>query len=173
MSKLLEVKNLKTTFKTHVGDVQAVRGVSFQLEKGEALGIVGESGCGKSVTMMTIMRLLGNNSKIEADNITFDGLDITNATEKEMRLIRGNDMSMIFQDPMTSLNPLFTIGDQLTEHLIKHKKISKKQARQEAIKMLDMVGIPSPEKRLKQYPHEFSGGMRQRVMIAMSLICEP
>lgn len=173
MSKLLEVKNLKTTFKTHVGDVQAVRGVSFQLEKGEALGIVGESGCGKSVTMMTIMRLLGNNSKIEADNITFDGLDITNATEKEMQLIRGNDMSMIFQDPMTSLNPLFTIGDQLTEHLIKHKKISKKQARQEAIKMLDMVGIPSPEKRLKQYPHEFSGGMRQRVMIAMSLICEP
>ena len=173
MSKLLEVKNLKTSFKTHIGDVQSVRGVSFHLDKGEALGVVGESGCGKSVTMMTIMRLLGENAKIEAENITFDNKDITKPTEKLMQTIRGNDMSMIFQDPMTSLNPLFTIGDQLTEHLIKHKKISKKEAKEKAIKMLDMVGIPSPEKRLKQYPHEFSGGMRQRVMIAMSLICEP
>lgn len=173
MSKLLEVKNLKTSFKTHIGDVQSVRGVSFHLDKGEALGVVGESGCGKSVTMMTIMRLLGENAKIEAENITFDDKDITKPTEKLMQTIRGNDMSMIFQDPMTSLNPLFTVGDQLTEHLIKHKKISKKEAKEKAIKMLDMVGIPSPEKRLKQYPHEFSGGMRQRVMIAMSLICEP
>ena len=173
MSKLLEVKNLKTSFKTHIGDVQSVRGVSFHLDKGEALGVVGESGCGKSVTMMTIMRLLGENAKIEAENITFDDKDISKPTEKLMQTIRGNDMSMIFQDPMTSLNPLFTVGDQLTEHLIKHKKISKKEAKEKAIKMLDMVGIPSPEKRLKQYPHEFSGGMRQRVMIAMSLICEP
>ncbi|WP_370829989.1 ABC transporter ATP-binding protein [Clostridium sp.] len=173
MSKLLEIKNLKTSFKTHIGDVQSVRGVSFHLDKGEALGVVGESGCGKSVTMMTIMRLLGGNAKIEAENITFDDKDITKPTEKLMQTIRGNDMSMIFQDPMTSLNPLFTVGDQLTEHLIKHKKISKKEAKEKAIKMLDMVGIPSPEKRLKQYPHEFSGGMRQRVMIAMSLICEP
>lgn len=173
MSKLLEVKNLKTSFKTHIGDVQSVRGVSFHLDKGEALGVVGESGCGKSVTMMTIMRLLGENAKIEAETITFDDKDITKPTEKLMQTIRGNDMSMIFQDPMTSLNPLFTVGDQLTEHLIKHKKISKKEAKEKAIKMLDMVGIPSPEKRLKQYPHEFSGGMRQRVMIAMSLICEP
>ena len=173
MSKLLEVKNLKTSFKTHIGDVQSVRGVSFHLDKGEALGVVGESGCGKSVTMMTIMRLLGENAKIEAETITFADKDITNPTEKLMQTIRGNDMSMIFQDPMTSLNPLFTVGDQLTEHLIKHKKISKKEAKEKAIKMLDMVGIPSPEKRLKQYPHEFSGGMRQRVMIAMSLICEP
>ena len=173
MSKLLEIKNLKTSFKTHIGDVQSVRGVSFHLDKGEALGVVGESGCGKSVTMMTIMRLLGENAKIEAENITFDNKDITKPTEKLMQSIRGNDMSMIFQDPMTSLNPLFTVGDQLTEHLIKHKKISKKEAKEKAIKMLDMVGIPSPEKRLKQYPHEFSGGMRQRVMIAMSLICEP
>ena len=173
MSKLLEVKNLKTSFKTHIGDVQSVRGVSFHLNKGEALGVVGESGCGKSVTMMTIMRLLGENAKIEAETITFDDKDITKPTEKVMQTIRGNDMSMIFQDPMTSLNPLFTVGDQLTEHLIKHKKISKKEAKEKAIKMLDMVGIPSPEKRLKQYPHEFSGGMRQRVMIAMSLICEP
>ena len=173
MSKLLEVKNLKTSFKTHIGDVQSVRGVSFHLDKGEALGVVGESGCGKSVTMMTIMRLLGENAKIEAETITFDDKDITKPNEKLMQTIRGNDMSMIFQDPMTSLNPLFTVGDQLTEHLIKHKKISKKEAKEKAIKMLDMVGIPSPEKRLKQYPHEFSGGMRQRVMIAMSLICEP
>lgn len=173
MSKLLEVKDLKTSFKTHIGDVQSVRGVSFHLEKGEALGVVGESGCGKSVTMMTIMRLLGENAKINAEKIIFDDKDITKPTEKLMQTIRGNDMSMIFQDPMTSLNPLFTVGDQLTEHLIKHKKISKKEANEKAIKMLDMVGIPSPEKRLKQYPHEFSGGMRQRVMIAMSLICEP
>lgn len=173
MNKLLEVKNLKTSFKTHIGDVQSVRGVSFHLNKGEALGIVGESGCGKSVTMMTIMRLLGENAKIEVETIKFNDKDLTNPNEKLMQTIRGNDMSMIFQDPMTSLNPLFTIGEQLTEHLIKHKKISKKEAREKAIKMLDMVGIPSPEKRLKQYPHEFSGGMRQRVMIAMSLICEP
>lgn len=173
MSKLLEVKDLKTSFKTHIGGVQSVRGVSFHLEKGEALGVVGESGCGKSVTMMTIMRLLGENAKINVEKIIFDDKDITKPTEKLMQTIRGNDMSMIFQDPMTSLNPLFTVGDQLTEHLIKHKKISKKEANEKAIKMLDMVGIPSPEKRLKQYPHEFSGGMRQRVMIAMSLICEP
>lgn len=173
MNKLLEVKNLKTSFKTHIGDVQSVRGVSFHLNKGEALGIVGESGCGKSVTMMTIMRLLAENAKIEVETIKFNDKDLTNPNEKLMQTIRGNDMSMIFQDPMTSLNPLFTIGEQLTEHLIKHKKISKKEAIEKAIKMLDMVGIPSPEKRLKQYPHEFSGGMRQRVMIAMSLICEP
>ena len=173
MSKLLEVKNLKTSFRTHIGDVQAVRGVSLYLDKGEALGIVGESGCGKSVTMMSIMRLLADNAIIESDEIIFNGKDITNPTEKDMQEIRGNEMAMIFQDPMTSLNPLFTVGDQLTEHLIKHKKISKKEAKNLAIKMLDMVGIPSPESRLNQYPHEFSGGMRQRVMIAMSLICDP
>lgn len=173
MSKLLEVKNLKTSFRTHIGDVQAVRGVSFHLDKGEALGIVGESGCGKSVTMMSIMRLLADNAMIDSDAIIFNGQDISDPTEKEMQEIRGNEMAMIFQDPMTSLNPLFTVGDQLTEHLIKHKKISKKEADELAIKMLDMVGIPSPESRLKQFPHEFSGGMRQRVMIAMSLICEP
>jgi len=173
MSKLLEVKNLKTSFKTHIGDVQSVRGISLDLNKGEALGIVGESGCGKSVTMMSIMRLLAENAVIDADSIIFDGKDITNPKEKEMQNIRGNDMAMIFQDPMTSLNPLYTVGEQLTEHLIKHKKITKKEATKKAIEMLELVGIPSPEKRLSQYPHEFSGGMRQRVMIAMSLICEP
>ncbi|MBQ6820016.1 MAG: ABC transporter ATP-binding protein [Clostridium sp.] len=173
MSKLLEVKNLKTSFRTHIGDVKAVRGVSLYLDKGEALGIVGESGCGKSVTMMSIIRLLADNAVIEADEVLFNGKCITNPDKKQIQDIRGNEISMIFQDPMTSLNPLFTIGDQLTEHLIKHKKISKKEAMEEAVKMLDMVGIPSPESRLKQYPHEFSGGMRQRVMIAMSLICKP
>lgn len=173
MNRILEVKNLRTSFKTHIGNVQSVRGVSLYLDKGEALGIVGESGCGKSVTMMSIMKLLENNAVINADEIKFDDKDITNSSEKEMQRIRGNEMSMIFQDPMTSLNPLFTVGEQLTEHLIKHKNISKKEANEKAIKMLDLVGIPSPEKRLSQYPHEFSGGMRQRVMIAMSLICEP
>lgn len=173
MERILEVKDLKTSFKTHVGDVQAVRGISLYLEKGEALGIVGESGCGKSVTMMSIMRLLSYNAVIDAESIMFNGKDITKPTDKSMLKIRGNEMAMIFQDPMTSLNPLFTVGDQLTEHLIKHKGVSRKEAKEAAKKMLELVGIPSPEKRMKQYPHEFSGGMRQRVMIAMSLICEP
>lgn len=173
MSKLLEVKNLRTSFSTYAGDVQAVRGVSFYLDKGEALGIVGESGCGKSVTMMSIMRLLSDNGKLTDGEITFDGKMISGYSEREMESIRGNDIGMIFQDPMTSLNPVFTVGDQLIEPLIKHRKISKKEATEQAIKILELVGIPSPEKRIKQYPHEFSGGMRQRVMIAMSLICEP
>ena len=146
MEKLLEVKNLRTSFKTHIGDVQSVRGVSFHLDKGEALGIVGESGCGKSVTMMSIMKLLEENAVINADSIVFDGKDITNLKEADMQKLRGNDMAMIFQDPMTSLNPLFTVGDQLTEHLIKHKKISKAEANKKAIEMLKLVGIPSPEK---------------------------
>lgn len=173
MSRLLEVKDLRTSFTTHIGDVHAVRGVSFHLDKGEAIGIVGESGCGKSVTMMSIMRLLSDNGKIAGGEIVFDGKDISKADESAMESIRGNDIGMIFQDPMTSLNPVFTVGDQLIEPLIKHKKISKKEAREVACKMLGLVGIPSPEKRMKQYPHEFSGGMRQRVMIAMSLVCEP
>lgn len=173
MEKLLEVKDLKTSFKTNVGEVQAVRGVSFHLDKGEALGIVGESGCGKSVTMMSIMRLLADNGKLTGGEIHFDGKDISNVKESVMEGIRGNDIGMIFQDPMTSLNPVYTIGDQLMEPILKHKKISRAEAKKEAIEMLSLVGIPSPEKRMKQYPHEFSGGMRQRAMIAMSLICKP
>lgn len=173
MEKLLEVKNLKTSFNTHLGNVQAVRGVSFHIGKGEALGIVGESGCGKSVTMMSIMKLLAKNANIKSDEIIFNGKDISNFSEREMEKIRGAEMGMIFQDPMTSLNPVYTIGDQLMEPLLKHKGMSKEEARKEAIKMLGLVGIPSPEKRMKQYPHEFSGGMRQRAMIAMSLICKP
>ncbi|MBE6063689.1 MAG: ABC transporter ATP-binding protein [Clostridium butyricum] len=173
MEKLLEVKNLETSFKTNVGEVHAVRGVSFYLNQGEALGIVGESGCGKSVTMMSIMRLIDSNGKIVNGEINFDGKDISKIKDSEMNSIRGNDIGMIFQDPMTSLNPVFTIGEQLMEPLLKHKGMSKEEARKEAIEMLGLVGIPSPEKRMKQYPHEFSGGMRQRAMIAMSLICKP
>lgn len=173
MERLLEVKNLKTEFKTNVGQVHAVRGVSFYLDKGEALGIVGESGCGKSVTMMSIMRLLADNGKIADGEIHFDGKDLSKAKDSDMDSIRGNDIGMIFQDPMTSLNPVFTIGDQLIEPLIKHRGMKKDEAKKHAVEMLKLVGIPSPEKRMKQYPHEFSGGMRQRAMIAMSLICEP
>ncbi|WP_294348349.1 ABC transporter ATP-binding protein [uncultured Clostridium sp.] len=173
MEKILEIKGLKTSFTTHIGDIQAVRGTNFYLNKGEAIGIVGESGCGKSVSMMSIMGLLSSNGKIVDGEVLFNGQDISKATEKEMEQIRGNKISMIFQDPMTSLNPVLTIGDQLTEPLIKHKGMNKKEAIAEAIKMLGLVGIPSPEKRINQYPHEFSGGMRQRVMIAMSLICNP
>ena len=173
MEKILEVKELKTSFKTHIGDVKAVRGVTFHVNKGEALGIVGESGCGKSVTMMSIMKLLAENAKIDCKEILFNGEDISKYSEKQMEEIRGEKMGMIFQDPMTSLNPLYTIGEQLIEHYMKHKKASKKEAWEKGIEMLGLVGIPSPEKRMKQYPHEFSGGMRQRAMIAISLMCEP
>lgn len=173
MEKILDVKDLRTSFFTHVGEVKAVRGVSFSLAKGEALGIVGESGSGKSVTMMSIMKLLQENGKVVGGEVNFDGKNIKDMPEKEMEKIRGNDIGMIFQDPMTSLNPVFTVGQQLTEPLIKHRKISKKEAEKLAVDMLNLVGIPSPEQRMKQYPHEFSGGMRQRVMIAMALICDP
>ena len=171
--KLLDVKNLKTSFFTHVGEVKAIRGVSFHLDKGEALGIVGESGSGKSVTSMSVMKLLQHPGKVTEGELIFDGEDLVKKTEKEMQSIRGNDISMIFQDPMTSLNPVYTIGDQIMEAIIKHQKMSKNDAKKKAIDMLKIVGIPSPEKRVNQYPHEFSGGMRQRAMIAMALSCEP
>lgn len=173
MTKLLEVKNLNTSFYTYAGEVKAVRGVSFDIDEKEAVGIVGESGCGKSVTMMSILRLLGDTGKIKEGEALFNGVDLVKITDKEMLKIRGNDLSMVFQDPMTSLNPVYTIGNQLMEPLLKHKNMSKSEARAKCIELLNMVGIPEPEKRLKQYPHEFSGGMRQRVMIAMSLTCEP
>ncbi|TDT58413.1 ABC transporter ATP-binding protein [Fonticella tunisiensis] len=171
--KLLEIRNLKTSFYTHVGEVKAVGGVSIDLNKGEAIGIVGESGSGKSITMMSLMGLLSENGKIIDGEIIFEGRDLAKLSEEEMQKIRGNEIGMIFQDPMTSLNPVLTIGDQLMEPLIKHKKMSKKEAWDRAVQMLSLVGIPSPESRMKQYPHEFSGGMRQRVMIAMALACEP
>ncbi len=171
--KLLQVKDLKTSFFTHVGEVQAVRGVSFDLAAGEALGIVGESGSGKSVTSMSLMKLLQYPGVIKEGEILFEGVDIVGKSEKEMRRVRGNDIAMIFQDPMTSLNPVYTIGNQIIEAILEHQNVTHAQAKQKAIKMLELVGIPSPEKRLSNYPHEFSGGMRQRAMIAIALSCEP
>ncbi|WP_400163428.1 ABC transporter ATP-binding protein [Brevibacillus sp. TJ4] len=171
--KLLEVNNLKTTFHTDAGQVQAVRGISFHVNKGETVGIVGESGSGKSVSMLSIMRLLPDNARVNADLLAFDGEEILDMDQKEMRKIQGNEIGMIFQDPMTSLNPLFTIGDQLIEPIRIHQKLSKAEAKKRAIEVLKLVEIPSPESRLNQYPHEFSGGMRQRVMIAIAISCNP
>lgn len=176
MSKnILEVKDLKVSFRTYVGEVQAVRGVSFELKKGEVLAIVGESGCGKSVTAQTIMRLIPSPpSVIKGGSIKFDGkTEITRCSDKEMEKIRGSEMGMIFQDPMTSLNPTMTIGKQITEGLIKHQNVTRTVANERAIEILKMVGISNPEGRIHQYPHEFSGGMRQRVMIAIALACNP
>lgn len=171
--KLLDVIDMKTSFFTHVGEIQAVRGVSFHVDKGEALGIVGESGSGKSVTSMSIMRLLQYPGTIKEGKIMFKGRDIVERSDREMRAIRGNEIAMIFQDPMTSLNPVYTIGDQIMEAVIQHQRISKNEARLKAVEMLTLVGIPDPEKRVDNYPHEFSGGMRQRAMIAIALSCQP
>ncbi|MFR1708605.1 MAG: ABC transporter ATP-binding protein [Clostridium sp.] len=173
MNNLLEVNNLKTSFYTQFGEVQAVGGVSFNLEYGEVMGIVGESGSGKSVTMMSIMRLLDENGKVKDGTVKFEESDLVALGEDAMSKIRGNEISMIFQDPMTSLNPLMTIGNQIMEPLRIHKKMTKEEAHKKAVELLHLVGIPSPESRMKQYPHEFSGGMRQRVMIAMALTCNP
>ena len=170
---LLDVKNLYTGFTTDDGMVKAVRGISIHVNQGESLGIVGESGCGKSVSMLSIMHLLADNAILKADAVTFNGEDLLHKSIKEMRKYQGNEISMIFQDPMTSLNPLFTIGEQITNPLMRHKKMSKKAALEKAAQVLDQVGIPDPQKRLKQYPHELSGGMRQRVMIAIAICCDP
>lgn len=171
---LLQVKNLAVSFSTYRGKVKAVRDVSFSVDEGKTIGIVGESGCGKSVTSHAIMGLLPReNSKIEHGQIIFNDRNITDLSEKEMNRLRGNEIAMIFQDPMTSLNPVLTIGTQIQESLFLHKKLTKQQARQRAIELLNLVGIPSAEMRLDDYPHQFSGGMRQRVMIAMALSCEP
>lgn len=171
--KLLQVKNLKVHFKTFGGEVQAVRGVTFDLHKGETLAIVGESGSGKSVACKTIMRIMSSNALIKDGEILFDGKDLTKLSEKEMESIRGKDIAMIFQDPMTSLNPTTTIGKQIAEGIIKHQGLSKEEAMKKAIELIDLVGIPFPEKRAKQYPHQFSGGMRQRIVIAIALACNP
>lgn len=174
MEKILEVKDLHVTFSTYGGTVKAVRGVDFHLNKGETLAIVGESGCGKSVTSNAIMRLIPDPpGKISNGTILFKGKDLTRYSEKQMRDIRGVDISMIFQDPMTALNPTLTIGTQLMEGLRQHHKVSRARALQKALEMMDLVGIPNPKERLKQYPHQFSGGMRQRIVIAIALICEP
>ncbi|MFD1172474.1 ABC transporter ATP-binding protein [Oceanobacillus picturae] len=174
MEKILEVTDLHVTFRTYGGTVKAVRGVNFHLNKGETLAIVGESGCGKSVTSNAIMRLIPDPpGKISNGSIRFKEKEITRLTEKQMRSIRGVDISMIFQDPMTALNPTLTIGTQLVEGLQQHRKISASEAKAKALDMLELVGIPNAVERLKQYPHQFSGGMRQRIVIAMALICEP
>jgi oligopeptide transport system ATP-binding protein len=175
MEKILEVKDLRVSFHTYAGEVQAVRGVSFYLNKGETLAVVGESGCGKTVTSKSLMRLIpeppGEIKK--GSKILFDGKDISLMSEKELRELRGSDISMIFQDPMTSLNPTMTIGKQISESLVIHRGMSKTEAMNEAIKMLDLVNIPDASTRARQYPHEFSGGMRQRAMIAIALACNP
>ena len=173
--KLLEVKNLKINFKTYAGVVQAVRGVNFDLKQGETLCIVGESGSGKSVTSNALMKLIPQPPGIYAEGeILFEGRDLIKHSEKEMTKIRGNEIAMIFQDPMTALNPTMRVGKQIMEVILKHnKRATKDEAKQRAIELIDQVGIPFPEKRFKQYPHEFSGGMRQRIVIAIALAAEP
>src|SRR5712671_4394690 len=173
MSHLLEVKNLHTYFQTPEGLVRAVEGVSFYLDRGELLGLVGESGCGKSITALSIMRLVAPPGKIVAGEILFAGRDLLKLSNAEMRSVRGNDVAMIFQDPMTSLNPVFTVGEQIAEALRLHRKLSRKDARAAAVDAMREVSIPDPELRVNDYPHQLSGGMRQRVMIAMALACDP
>ncbi len=170
---LLDIKNLRTTFSTQVGQVRAVRGLNLTVDYGESVGIVGESGSGKSVSMLSVMGLLPVNAHVNADSIMFDGRELTTMDEREKRKMHGSEIGMVFQDPMTSLNPLHTIGMQLMEPIKLHMGLNKAQARERALEMLKLVNIPSPESRLKQYPHEFSGGMRQRVMIAIALACNP
>lgn len=171
---LLEIKNLRTYFYTEEGTVKAVDGLDLTLHEGETLAVVGESGCGKSVTSLSVLRLIPSPpGKIESGEILFRGEDILKKTEKEMRKIRGNEISMIFQEPLTSLNPVFTVGHQISESLILHRGMNKKSAHAEAIRLLGLVGLPNPEKTVNDYPHQLSGGMRQRVMIAMALSCQP
>ena len=174
MEKILQVKDLHISFHTFAGEVQAIRGVNFDLYKGETLAIVGESGSGKSVTSKAVMRLLPpGNSEIKAGEILFAGQDLAKMKEKDMQKIRGKEISMIFQDPMTSLNPTMKIGKQIMEPIIKHQRLSKREAKERALNLLKLVGIPMPEARFEQYPHQFSGGMRQRVVIAIALACNP
>jgi len=170
---LLEVKDLRTSFFTDAGEVKAVDGVSFTLDHGKVLGIVGESGSGKSVTAYSIMQILATTGKIVGGSILLDGQELVGAGEKIMRTVRGNKVSIIFQDPMTCLNPTYTIGHQLMEAILLHTNRNRRQARERAVEMLRLVNVNEPEKRMKQYPFELSGGMRQRVMIAMALACEP
>ena len=170
---ILSVKELRTSFSTDNGEVMAVNGISFDLDRGKILGIVGESGSGKSVTAYSIMRILESNGGIKGGHVFYKGDDITKFSEKQMREFRGKCCSIIFQDPMTSLNPVYTIGNQICEMILLHTKKTKQEARERAKELLTLVGINEPEKRLKQYPHELSGGMRQRVMIAIALACEP
>jgi len=173
MSHLLEVKNLQTHFPTRAGLVKAVDGVSFYLDEGELLGLVGESGCGKSITALSIMRLISPPGKIVGGEILFNGENLLTLSEERMRAIRGDDIAMIFQDPMTSLNPVYTVGEQIAEALRLHRNLSRRDARAGAIEAMKEVAVPDPARRANDYPHQLSGGMRQRVMIAMALACDP
>jgi oligopeptide/dipeptide ABC transporter ATP-binding protein len=173
MAHLLEVRNLQTHFPTRSGLVRAVDGVSFHIDRGELLGLVGESGCGKSITALSVMRLIALPGRIVNGEILFDGKDLLKVSDSEMREMRGDDIAMIFQDPMTSLNPVFTVGEQIAEALRLHRKLSRKDARQATIEAMREVAIPDPARRVDDYPHQLSGGMRQRVMIAMALACNP
>jgi oligopeptide/dipeptide ABC transporter ATP-binding protein len=173
MPHLLEVKDLQTHFPTRAGLLRAVDGVSFHLDRGELLGLVGESGCGKSITALSIMRLVAPPGKIAGGQIIFDGMDLLTLSEERMRKIRGNDIAMIFQDPMTSLNPVYTVGEQIAEVLRLHRRLSRRDARAAAVEAMREVAIPDPARRVNDYPHQLSGGMRQRVMIAMALACDP
>ena len=174
MEPLLKIENLKTTFDTEDGRVTAVDGISLSLGRGETLALVGESGCGKSVASLSILRLVPDPpGRIEAGSIRFDGIDLLTLNEREMREVRGRDIAMIFQEPMTSLNPVFTCGDQLMEAIGQHRRLKRSEAREQVLEMLRLVGIPLPEQRFREYPHQMSGGMRQRVMIGMALCCAP
>ena len=173
MPHLLEINGLQTQFPTRAGLVKSVNSVSFHIDEGELLGLVGESGCGKSITALSIMRLIAEPGRIAGGSIKFKGEELTMASDDRMREIRGNDIAMIFQDPMTSLNPVYTVGEQIAEALRLHRKLNKKQAWDAAIEAMKEVSIPSPERRVNDYPHQLSGGMRQRVMIAMALACDP
>lgn len=173
MDNIIEINHLQTAFDTDEGQVVVVDDVSFDLKESEIIGIVGESGCGKSVTSLSIMRLLGNKGKVKDGEVIFDGKNLLKLSEKDMRKIRGNDISMVFQEPMTAMNPIFTIGNQLTESIRLHTKKSKSEAKKLAIDMLEKVGLPRADKIFNDYPHALSGGMRQRVMIAMALLCNP
>jgi oligopeptide/dipeptide ABC transporter ATP-binding protein len=173
MSTLLEVSNLKTFFFTGDGLVKAIAGIDFTIERGETLALVGESGCGKSMTALSLLRLVPEPGRIVEGSIRFDGVDLLHMPEEEIRRVRGNRIGMIFQEPMTSLNPVFRIGDQIMESLQLHRGLSKQEAAEIATELLHKVGIPAAEQRIKDYPHQLSGGMRQRVMIAMALACDP
>ena len=170
---ILSIENLRIHFETFAGEVQAIRGVNLKLQKGETLALVGESGSGKSVTAKSVMKLLSNNAVVKEGAITFKGENILEKSERDMQSIRGKEIAMVFQDPMTSLDPTMKIGKQITEVIIKHEKASKEEANKRAEELLELVGIPNAKERMKQYPHQFSGGQRQRIVIAIALACNP
>ena len=170
---ILSIENLRIHFETFAGEVQAIRGVNLKLQKGETLALVGESGSGKSVTAKSVVKLLSNNAVVKEGSITFKGENILEKSERDMQSIRGKEIAMVFQDPMTSLDPTMKIGKQITEVIIKHEKVSKEEANKRAEELLELVGIPNAKERMKQYPHQFSGGQRQRIVIAIALACHP